>query len=88
MKLLTILDPKGADVVKNYETLQVDGQYSKAINIYGQYQEILPESKLALNQKIACGMIPSFLETNDRFLVTNLKQVNTEHFRFFAYLDR
>ncbi|MBK7140249.1 MAG: hypothetical protein IPH74_15055, partial [Bacteroidetes bacterium] len=60
----------------------VDGQYSKAINIYGQYQEILPESELALNQKIACGMIPSFLETNDRFVVTNLKQVNTEGLDF------
>lgn len=77
------LNPKGANVVKNYaQMLQVDGQYSKAINIYGQYQEILPESKLALNQKIACGMIPSFLETNDRFLVTNLKQVNTEGLDF------
>ena len=77
------LNPNTSTVVINYaQMLQVTQQYEKAKQIYAGYLDLMPESMMAVYQQTASSNIAPFLETKNRYVVTNLENINTDGLDF------
>ncbi len=77
------LNPNSPTVIANYaQMLQITQQYEKSNQIYAAYLKLNPDSKMGINQQKATVNTAPFLETKDRYKVTNLEEINTDGLDF------